>query len=317
MHIEQLFILKKLVKLFEYIDFSDAHGRKTLTTLCHELFANRSYVFLFDSVMSVYKLLVPNLQQRINNLVELISDLKDPHLKIAEKNADPTSPIAQMDQSAGHGGETCETESSSHDTTYGFSKLCPRELQLKISEAKYKRFQLKDQFDNLYKEVKQVDKVIDLNMLSDLRTQIKQCEDEIILLEKFLKGDIQKENGTVETDKGPVDMTRIDETIINDGETVVNPIECTYHCLNIAICLLKDASLTQITPQLRSLFDNLIIPNIGSVNEEIRINAVKAMSLLCILKLEIAQKYVPLLLEMIQHDMKDVVIEGEPIYNQE
>jgi len=37
------------------------------------------------------------------------------------------------------------------------------------------------------------------------------------------------------------------------------------------------------------------------------------MSLLCILKLEIAQKYVPLLLEMIQHDMKDVVIEGELI----
>ena len=104
------------------------------------------------------------------------------------------------------------------------------------------------------------------------------------------------------------------ETVINDTveEPVVqDPIECTQHCLNIAICLLKDTNITQITPQLRSLFDNLIIPNIVSVNEDIRINSVKAMSLLCILKLEIAQKYLPLLMNMIQHDMKDVVIAGK------
>jgi len=241
--------------------------------------------------MSVYKLLVPSLQQRINNLVELISDLKDPHLKIAEKNAAPVSPIIEMDQS-----ETGEVEASGlSEAGCHLSKLSPRELQLKISEAKYKRFQLKDSFDNLYKEVKQVDKVVDLNMLSELRTQIKECEDEIVLLEKYLKGDVP------EVDEGPVEAEAGDVTVVNEREATVSPIECTYHCLSVAICLLKDGSLTQITPQLRSLFDSLIIPNIGSVNEEIRINAVKAMSLLCILKLEIAQKYVPLLLEMIQH----------------
>jgi len=249
--------------------------------------------------MSVYKLLVPSLQQRINNLVELISDLKDPHLKIAEKNAAPVSPIIEMDQS--ETGEVGEASGLSEAGCH-LSKLSPRELQLKISEAKYKRFQLKDSFDNLYKEVKQVDKVVDLNMLSELRTQIKECEDEIVLLEKYLKGDV------TEVDESPEEAEAGDVTVVNESEAAVSPIECTYHCLSVAICLLKDGSLTQITPQLRSLFDSLIIPNIGSVNEEIRINAVKAMSLLCILKLEIAQKYVPLLLEMIQHDMNEILL---------
>lgn len=83
LQLEYLFIIKLLIKMFEYLDFSDVHGKKMLTTLCHELFANKHYVFLFDTIMSVYKLLFPNLQQRINNITELISDIKDPHLKIA------------------------------------------------------------------------------------------------------------------------------------------------------------------------------------------------------------------------------------------
>ena len=188
------------------------------------------------------------------------------------------------------------------------SKLTPRELQLKISESKYKRFQLKDAFDNLYKEVKNVDKMVDLNKLSEVRTQIKNCEQEIVTLEAFLKGDIQNESPVHQINT----TNDLKKSIVEDAiEENIDPIEATYHCLSIAICLLKDTSIKQITPQLRSLFDTLVIPNIASVNEEIRINTVKAMNLICILKVEIAQKYVPLLLEMIQHDMKEVVIHGK------
>lgn len=192
--------------------------------------------------------------------------------------------------------------------------MTPRELQLKISEAKYKRYQLKDSFDNLYKEIKNVDANVDLNKLSELRTQIKECEDEIALMEGYLKGDIQKKNTSVHGNT--LELVEAEPAAADKVATEAeqDPTECILHCLNLAICLLKDTSIVQITPQLRSLFDSLIIPNIGSVNEEIRINAVRAMSLLCILKLEIAQKYVPLLLEMIQHDMKDVVIAGRKLF---
>ena len=43
------------------------------------MFANRNYIFIFDEIMKIYRLVVPNLQQRINNIVELISDIRDPN----------------------------------------------------------------------------------------------------------------------------------------------------------------------------------------------------------------------------------------------
>ena len=87
-----------------------------------------------------------------------------------------------------------------------------------------------------------------------------------------------------------------------------DPIERANHCLQLAVCLMEDLEIKALTPQLRSLCDTLILPNIGSPNEEIRYLSVKALGLTCILKLELAQKYTPLLLEMIQRDKKEVVL---------
>jgi hypothetical protein len=175
--------------------------------------------------------------------------------------------------------------------------------------VEYFRYQLKDSFDNLYKEIKNVDANVDLNKLSELRTQIKDVEDEIALMEGYLKGDIKRKNESIHGNTLEL-VEPVAEADREDTQPVQDPTECIIHCLNIAYCLLKDVSIVQITPQLRSLFDILVIPNIGSVNEDIRVMAVKVMSLILILKVEIAQKYMPLLLEMIQHDMKDVVIAG-------
>jgi condensin complex subunit 3 len=91
-------------------------------------------------------------------------------------------------------------------------------------------------------------------------------------------------------------------------EEPINPIERENHCLQLAICLMEDLDIKNLTPQLRSLCDTLILPNIGSIVEEIRFLAVKALCLTCMLKLELAQKYTPLLLEMIQRDKKEVVL---------
>jgi hypothetical protein len=182
LHLENLFIIEQLIKMFEYLDFSDVHGKKTLIKLCHALFSNKKYVTFFDTVMSVYILLIPSSKQRINKVIELISDVKDPHLKRAGEKV--------------------------------------------------------------------------------------------------------------------------------DAQPVQDPTECIIHCLNIAYCLLKDVSIVQITPQLEHLFDSLVIPNIESVTEDLSIMAVKVMSLILILKLEIAQKYIRLLLEMIKTKTKNVVIAG-------
>ena len=142
LHLENLFIIKQLIKMFEYLDFSDVHGKKTLINLCHALFSNKKYVFFFDTVMSVYKLLIPSLQQRINNVTELISDIKDPHLKMAGEeeevevvNETVGGEVGEAAEASEHSETVCEPSNSTI-----VSKMSPRELKLKISEAKYKRY---------------------------------------------------------------------------------------------------------------------------------------------------------------------------------
>jgi condensin complex subunit 3 len=244
--------------------------------------------------MRVYKLLVPNLQQRTNNIVELISDIKEPP---TERANEPNEFGAQSTQNRDEPMDL-NTELSQQ------AKLTPRELQLKISELKFQRFKLKDDFDNLYKEIKNVDKQIDMNKLSELRSQIKEVEDEISQLQDQLTG---RANAAVAL---PTVVPSSSTAAPVEPEPEFDPIESAFHCLQLAICLLQDVELKTLSPQLRSLCDNLILPNISSVNEELRAISVRALNLICILKLEVAQKYVPLLLEIIQRDKKEIVIEA-------
>ncbi len=49
------------------------------------------------------------------------------------------------------------------------------------------------------------------------------------------------------------------------------------HCLRLAIFLMEDLDYKDFTPQLQSLYDTLILSNIGSKVEETRPLAVKAV----------------------------------------
>ena len=46
------------------------------------------------------------------------------------------------------------------------------------------------------------------------------------------------------------------------------------------------------------------------MNVDISVLAIRALNLLCIFKLELAQRYIPLLIEIIQNNQKDVMIEA-------
>jgi hypothetical protein len=50
------------------------------------LFYNKDCSFLFNSVMRVYRTLVPTMQQRINKIVELIYDIENPTALVAGVN---------------------------------------------------------------------------------------------------------------------------------------------------------------------------------------------------------------------------------------
>ena len=169
-HANASFVMRQLLAMFAYVDFSDVHGKKTLQKLCHELLSRRDYDYLFEAVMGVYKLLYPQLQQRINQIVELISDIRDPSGVLTQQQraaaaaaalAATTSAEVPMDQDgesstggcAGMDGSvpTIIDQTIVEEDAQAGANFDPHEIKMKISELKFKRFKLKDDFDNLYK----------------------------------------------------------------------------------------------------------------------------------------------------------------------
>lgn len=160
-HATASFVLRQLLQMFAYIDFSDVHGKKTLQKLCHELLARRDYDFLFESIMGVYKLLYPSLQQRINQIVELISDIRDPSGALTQRQQTAKTsthggsgdavPMDQDDQAVAAAVSQGDIIDQTIVEDPAANQIDPHEIKMKISELKFKRYKLKDDFDNLYK----------------------------------------------------------------------------------------------------------------------------------------------------------------------
>ncbi len=165
-----------------------------MTQLCHNLFSNRNYAFIFESIMKVYKRLLPSLQTRVNNLVELISDIKDP------APAGSTQPLASTTLNA---MDTSQVSLEVEQQQQQQPQMSAREITIKITNLK-----LTDDSEDFYKKTKQADKQVEKN---------------------------------------------------NNGSEPVHSIEIVIHCLQISICLLQDMEMKQLTPQLRSLCDSLVV----------------------------------------------------------
>ena len=194
LQIETTFITKQLFKIFLYTDFSDKHGKKTLVQFCEQLFADKNYEYLFEAVMKVYKILIPNLQQRINKLVELISDLKEPPEREEEDVTVRQSNATEMLRSEILESASSLAGSNLEPAANGVVPKTKLEISLQISELKFKRYKLKDDFEKMCQDMKCVDKQVDMAKVSELRDDIKKCEDEIAALQIQLNNPQPTEN---------------------------------------------------------------------------------------------------------------------------
>ena len=82
------------------------------------------------------------------------------------------------------------------------------EISLQISELKFRRYKLKDDFDKMYQDMKNVDKQVDMVKVAELRDEIKKCEDEIARLQVQLtkpQTPPSESNGTGFSGESPLD----------------------------------------------------------------------------------------------------------------
>ena len=254
----------KTIKLFSNII------RNEVISLCRTLFKNNNYAILFDSIMSAYKKAVPKIETRISNIVEIISDLKDEENETVMTAAGESMNIEEL-------------------------RVVPKQsiatLNIKITDLKYTRMTFKNEFDKMYKDTLNVNKSVDMVKLGELRDKLREVDEAItkLIAEKDELENIQL---TPALDVEPASSSTKKQKQIDSSFEVDN----TFHCLQLTVCLLEDTEIQSLNPQLRELFNSLIITSIGSIHEDIRGLAVRALNLICILNFDIAQNYLIILL---------------------
>jgi hypothetical protein len=146
----------------------------------------------------------------------------------------------------------------------------------------------KNEFDQMYKDTLNVNKSVDMVKLGELRDKLREVDESIakLIAEKDAIENIQL-TPALELKSPSKRQKQVDSSFEVDN---------TFHCLQLTVCLLEDTEIQSLNPQLRELFNSLIITSIGSIHEDIRGLAVRALNLICILNFEIAQKYLIILL---------------------
>jgi hypothetical protein len=147
--------------------------RKSLQKLCHDLFSKKENGFLFELTMDVYKLVLPDIQIRINNIVELIFDIKDPggfltqqtnsSILNASHRSHALSTVHEVDEHDDNENDEDQrvkvdaeipmVHDHEHDENNNVDKSVhfnPHQLKMQISNLKYEKFQLRDEFDKVY-----------------------------------------------------------------------------------------------------------------------------------------------------------------------
>lgn len=91
---------------------------------------------------------------------------------------------------------------------------------------------------------------------------------------------------------------------------MTNQSDTTYRCLQLTVSLLQDSDLKNLSPKIRSLAIDLVLPNVGSEDENLRGISTRALGLICIKDLGLAKKYFEVFLMMIEKDSMKIMLEA-------
>lgn len=87
------------------------------------------------------------------------------------------------------------------------------------------------------------------------------------------------------------------ESETNEPPKVEDPT-VVHKCLEIIYMLLQDMGIKALNPTLQTLFDELVLPSIQSLETEIRKSAVKTMGVCCLRSIGLARQHLLLLFQV-------------------
>jgi len=274
------FVTRELVKMTNIYDLGDEVGRRNLTVLVKDiLISDRCKVSLVSSLVIVFIRLEPNVQSRIEQVAELIAELRDPLIGYSGRPVSHSPPPAAE--------QRCHTEQ------------LIKEKKLAVARLRVEMHEMKDELDQAVEEQ---------NFLSaqEIKGRMDSLEEQQAVLEDELEAVKQLPTGV---GLGNPQTAAANQLDLLDGEDrSMDDPTVTLKCLTLLVSIMQDARLTQLNNTLHTLLEEFVTAAVQSEQPVIRKKAICALTCCCLRSLESARQHMLLLLQAAHIDVDEVRI---------
>ena len=279
------FVAKELIKMTLLYDLGDEVGRKNLRKLVKDiLISNKSPVTFVPSLVEVFNKVEKNPQSRVDQIAEIISELKDP----LEAEEVPASPDIFL---------SAPSTPTASPTVDASNEELIRAKQLAIAKVRVNINMMKDQLDEAVKKQ-------DFMEAQEIKCRIDGLEEEQIILENQLA----TAKAAVPAVLTPPAAAAAGQLDSGDPELDPDNPAVTLKCLRLLVASLQDPSITQLNSTLLTLLEEFVTISVQSEIAAIRKEAILALSCCCLRSLESARQHMLLLLQAAHIDLHEVRI---------
>jgi len=280
------FVAKELISMTTIYDLGDEVGRQNLCRLVKDLLASaKTPASFINALVTVFTKVEKNPQSRIDQVAEIISELKDP------LDEDPEDDTAGF-----HSAQETPVLPSRQD------EEVIRAKQLQIAKLRVDMNLLRDQLDEA---------VTGQNFLEaqQIKAQMDQLEEEQAMMEEQLSAAKAVGAAPSTTSLDPTPAVPTAQLDMNDDPVpVVDNPAVTLKCLRLLVATMQDPSITQLNSTLLTLLEEFVMVSVQSELPAIRKEAITAMACCCLRSIENARQHMLLLLQAAHIDVHEVRI---------
>ncbi|TRY70433.1 hypothetical protein TCAL_09294 [Tigriopus californicus] len=294
-----VFIAKELIEIIKVFDLADEVGRGNLRLLCKDLMSSsKVHASFIEPLMTIFAVVRNNPDDRIQEVAEIIAELRDP---------------MKLEQSSGAAGKVTNTFEEMETESKAESKAdrdkreeLQRKKQVAIAQVRVKLNIMKNDMEDA---IQNRDFMTAQNCkveMDKLEAEQNQLQDELIEVAAIASRPVFVEE---------VCPTSVEPESSEDAPKVEEDPLVVQKCLEILYHLLQDTKIKTLSPTLRTLFDEMVLPSLRNLEPEIRISAIRAMGVCCIRSLELAKRNLVLLFQVANMDQSDVRVSALAIVN--
>lgn len=305
-----LFNARQLIDMTNLFDLADEVGRNNLAKLCKELLANRHVPSVFvEKLMKIHRVVQTNAQVRIQEVAEIIAELRDPMKDDRSRLNDANQKEEEEDDGA---DKSCQDMIvDSHEPKFSKAEMDRREeiqrkKQVEVAKIRVQLNILRDDLESAIQNQNFVEAQELKLKIDQLDTSLQKLQDELAEAAAIAPVPLpQSASKKVSNEEEKMDVVQESVASSNKSQKDEDPT-VVHKCLVMLAELLQSTDITSLNATLQTILDEFVVPSVKNMDFEIRNSAVRTLGCFCLRNVDAAKQHIVVILSMSHLDAADV-----------